>query len=374
MKMNKLSTLDLLDGIECIGCLSCYNSCPTGAIKTVSREDGFSYPSIESSKCIGCHSCINSCPERLKISKNIPLECYSCYAKKESFVLQGSSGGVIPLLADYVISRGGVLFGAVFDNETSSIIHTSSDKVAVDKIFRSKYVQSNIGSSYKEVKSLLDENSLVMFTGSPCQIAGLKAFLNKDYENLILVDFICHGVPSPGVFKNILANHEKKRRCKIREVSFREKDYGWVNQTIKLYYEDNTVEFKKSKLSTFYNLFVFNYILRKSCYNCKYQDTPSGDITVADDWTFKKNVKGASKVYLNSRKGVETFSRIKEAVSFEKSAQAAFPPRKKYNTKGRTSFYKSYKPDKSNRLVFRRFFLRCCLLRTYNKLIKVLGR
>lgn len=350
--MNSITTNDLLNNIECTGCTSCLNSCPSHAIKMGTDKEGFDYPMVDSTICIGCRICMQKCPSRNSTKKNNkPVATYSCYAKSNDKVNQGSSGGIIPILSDYVIRMDGVVFGAIFDKQSKEVRHSSSESVELSELFRSKYVQSKVGDCFSAVKKLLEEGTVVLFTGTPCQTAGLKSYLNKDYQNLILVDFVCHGVPSPGVFKNFIHNYEQKEHSKIENISFREKDNGWVKQTIKVYYKNHKIHRIYSKKSVFYNLFIFNFILRKSCYSCQYNQFHQADLTVADDWKSNKNIDGVSKVIIHSQRGLEVFKEIYEDIIsnqtyFENELQHS------YKDNYRRFFFKFFNPKSSNNCLY----------------------
>lgn len=367
--MKNINTQELIDNIECTGCSCCMNVCPANAIEMIYNNEGFKYPEIEPTLCIGCKSCIHNCPIRNDNINTYPLESYSCYAKSKETVLQGSSGGIIPVIYEYVKSNNGVLYGAVFNKNTKCIEHCSSIKTDVSNIFRSKYVQSDINYCYREVKQFLDEHKLVIFTGTPCQIAGLKAFLKKDYRNLLTVDFICHGVPSPGVFQNFIKKYENKENSKIENISFREKDNGWICQTIKVYFNNNRVYKIRSKRSIFYNLFIFNFILRKSCYECKYSAHHLSDIVLADNWTSSDNPYGVSKVIINTKKGLSAFNEIIDKIEYKKEMSNMKMNSRSYPKTYRNFFYKFYNYQNSNNNLYVISFILCTIIRLKKKFI-----
>ena len=195
----------ILDKEKCCGCESCVQVCPKHCIKFVKDRQGFGYPKVIESKCIHCGLCEKSCPILNASNKVLPSDVplFAAYNDDDRERATSSSGGIFKQLADYVIAQKGVVFGAAFDEEWNVIHDYAESANDIERLKRSKYVQSSIKDSYKNVKSFLQDARLVLFVGTPCQIAGLKAFLKKDYENLLTVDVVCHGVPSPLVWKKI---------------------------------------------------------------------------------------------------------------------------------------------------------------------------
>ena len=199
-------TIDSLDKNECCGCSSCFQKCPKNAIRMEENLEGFLYPVIDRDKCIDCGSCSKVCPQLKKIEK-ISLGYPKAYAmrnKNLDELSKSSSGGIFSVLANYVIDNGGVVFGAAYDSKLNINHIKATTKEELSPIRSSKYVQSNIGNSYREAEKILKNGQYVLFTGTPCQIAGLKSYLMKDYEKLITADIICHGVPSQKLFHKYL--------------------------------------------------------------------------------------------------------------------------------------------------------------------------
>lgn len=202
----------------CTGCHACYNICPKNAIKMVENSEGFLYPVIDKDKCINCNLCTKVCPlfKKDKVEHKIP-ETYACYNKDNNIIKNSSSGGIFYLLAENILKNNGVVFGAGFDEE-HNVIHIKAETLEeLSKLMGSKYVQSSIRDTYKETKKLLEEDRYVLFTGTPCQIQGLKLFLNKDYDKLYLQDIICHGVPSPKMWKKYKDCLEKNIIQKLKK-------------------------------------------------------------------------------------------------------------------------------------------------------------
>lgn len=242
-------------------------------------------------------------------------KCYACYCLDDSIRNESSSGGIFYCLAKDVIDAGGVVFGAAFDKEFQ-VIHTyAEDLKELKPLLKCKYVQSRMGDSFKQVKSFLKEDRKVLFCGTPCQTAGLLAFLGKKYDQLITVDFICHGVPSAKVWKNYLQDVAAGR--KVTDVQFRNKTNGWSNYSVKYSFEDGSSYFTHWRGDPYMNGFVGDLYLRPSCHACRFKGFErTSDITLGDFWGIKKQIpemfddKGTSVVVVHSKQGAEAMKRI----------------------------------------------------------------
>ena len=326
--------LDIKDKSKCNGCHTCFNVCPKEAIKMVEDEKGFKYPMIDKEKCINCGLCEKKCPilNKKENEENTP-QAFACYNKDEKTRLKSSSGGVFSLLAEYILSNSGFVVGAAFD-EKFMVKHIIIDNLDnLNKLRTSKYLQSNIENIYREVKKKLEDKRKVLFTGTPCQINGLISYLGKNYENLYTQDIICHGVPSPKVWKKYLEYREKEDKEKPCEINFREKTEGWKLFSLNLKYSDEKKYEKNQTKDLFMQAFLRDACLRDSCYNCSFRDkNRRSDITLADFWGINNVVpdmdddKGTSLVIINTSKGKELYEKIKEntiykEVDFEESIQ-----------------------------------------------------
>ncbi len=285
----------------CSGCGACYNICPQNAIKMEENSEGFKYPVIDKTLCTNCGLCGKICyTDKFNNSPN--PSCYAFMAS-DKIRLKSASGGVFPVLAYHFINNGGYVAGAVWDKDWSVKHIVSNRPDDIEKMRSSKYLQSDIGKCYKEIKLLLDKNINVLFTGTPCQVSGLKSYLQKDYKNLFCLDLICHGVPSAKVFQKYL----KENFNNVEYINFREKIYtGWG---IDLKIKDKDKTFRVDD-SDYYKLFLKNAILRESCYSCEYNKFPrQGDITIGDFWgidKYKKKIDdnlGTSVITTNNSKG-----------------------------------------------------------------------
>lgn len=311
--MNKIS--HIVESKECCGCSACKNICPAGAISMQENEEGFLYPNIDETKCSHCGLCSKICPViNSDFSNNKNPDCFAVMAD-DDLRKESSSGAVFPVLAEYIISEGGYVCGAAYADDFSVehlIVDTGDD---LGKLKGSKYVQSNIKDCYSKIKEVLNTGKKVLFSGCPCQVAGLKSFLQKDYENLLCVDLICHGVPSAKVFKKYLS--ETFPDEKVEKFDFRDKTYGW-----KEYYLGVKTNIKKHLLYPASNLFMRGFLnnlfLRESCYVCQFQKLPrQGDLTIGDFWgiyDFDRNLdddKGTSLLLVNNDKGKRYFEKLK---------------------------------------------------------------
>lgn len=305
---------------NCCGCHACYNSCPQNAIIMEEDEKGFKYPKINENKCTNCGFCEKVCPilNKRKIA-NDP-KAYACINKDENIRENSSSGGIFTLIAKEIINMGGVVFGTKFDSNFNVIHSYTSLEEELYKFRGSKYVQSIIGDNYKIAKSFLEAGKYVLFTGTPCQIEGLLAYLGKKYDKLFTQDIICHGVPSPKVWRKYLDYRKHKDEDRPLSINFRNKDNGWSSFNLKFTYESKS--YKKSQVEDKYmQAFLRNVCLRDSCYKCSFKKINRlSDITLADFWGIQRvkpelyDNKGTSLVIVNSEKGKELFESIKENI------------------------------------------------------------
>ena len=301
---------------DCCGCGACYNKCPVGAISMQENEEGFLAPVIDESKCTNCGLCVKSCPSlNVQYNNTDKPECYAAMADDE-IRMKSSSGGIFTLLAEYILDKGGYVCGAAFDDNWDVHHIIIDNKNDLDKLRGSKYVQSNTENCYKQIKKLLDEDKYVLFSGCPCQVAGLYAFLGKNYEKLYTMDLICHGTPSRKVWRRYLK--ENFDVDNIKNVSFRDKSvFGW-STTMNIYFKNNEEAYHKpANKDAFYRGFVPCMILNEHCGICKYSKLPrQGDISLGDWWgidKFKKGLndgKGTSQVLINSNKGKFLYEEI----------------------------------------------------------------
>lgn len=308
---------------ECTGCYACYNVCPQNAITMDEDNYGFQYPTINKEKCINCGLCEKICPVLHKEKVNNQPKAYACINKNENIRKQSSSGGIFTLLAEKILDLGGVVFGAQFDEDFNVIHSYVENKEDLYKFRGSKYVQSQIGASFKKVRQFLNEGRCVLFTGTPCQIEGLYSYLSKEYEKLYTQDIICHGIPSPKVWRKYIKSIEDAKKYKLTNANLRNKTTGWLTYSFKYQLENKKTYTEYSFENKYMQLFLKSIILRESCYNCHFKSkNRKSDITLADFWGIQNVVpkmfdnKGTSLVIVNSQKGNELFNKIKQDIKY----------------------------------------------------------
>ncbi len=284
-----------LDKESCCGCYVCYNVCGVGAIAFKDDEYGFTYPFIDETKCIGCNMCREVCDfQSGMIPKTKPIKAYAAVNINEDVLKLSSSGGVFGAFAKYFLSKGGIVFGCAY-NENMEPLHISAENEQdMIKIHGSKYVQSNTYDIYTKVKAYLIQNKKVLFTGTPCQVAALKSYLGADYNNLLTVDFVCHGVPSVYIFKKYISYLEEKHRIKVTDYRFRSKARGWPAfvqeiKCIKLC-DASSITIRLGAEEEFYlPYYLKGNLSRPSCFECKYASPERvSDITMGDFWGYEK--------------------------------------------------------------------------------------
>ena len=296
----------------CSGCGACINICPRGCIKFIQDNEGFNYPLIDSRECIICHLCENVCPYiRVARDSKKPITIYAAFSKRDEIRHSSSSGGVFTELAEDIIEYGGYVFGAQFDHNWD-VKHSGTNIIEDLSRYRgSKYVQSNTLMTFREAKQLLEKDQLVLYSGTPCQISGLKNFLGKDYDNLLTVDLVCHGVASPKVWQMFLK--KQAGETDISSIEFRAKDSGWRNYRLKIMSDSGQSIYNQNVNESLYMRGFLNELyLRPSCYNCIAKNFRSGsDLTIGDYWWIHNvrpdidDNKGCSLIYVNSSKGLE---------------------------------------------------------------------
>jgi coenzyme F420-reducing hydrogenase beta subunit len=280
-----------------------------------SDGEGFLRPVIDGNKCIDCKKCLSVCPiNNDYCDDGVEPKAYAAKIKDETIRLNSSSGGAFSAFAAEVLSRGGVVIAAGFDDDFNVVHKVCSEVDCLDELRRSKYVQSEIGTVYIEAEQLLKAGKEVLFCGTPCQVAGFRSYLGKDYPSLCLLDFICHGVPSPLAWKKYLDYQKLITGADIKSVSFRDKKTGWKNYSLSLGFENN-LEYGKTVSEDYYlRSFIMDLDLRKSCYQCRFRNIHRvSDITLADFWGVDNlgidwaDDKGVSFVLIHSEKGGKLF-------------------------------------------------------------------
>jgi len=306
---------------KCTACGACVNICPKKCISLVPDANGFYMPVIDKEKCISCGACERICPVLKSRTRATDWKNSQYYALWSTNVIKrksGSSGGLFYLLAEKIIEEGGIVYGAAFKENCHSLIQTSTSNVSLNDLCKSKYVESNTTDTFKFVKKDLQDGKKVLYCGTSCQIDGLVSFLGKEYENLYLCDFLCHGVPGIGIYQKYISELEKKYGT-LKKIGFRSKAFGWESYCIDIEF-DKKKKYLKTKFEDPYLTFFFNnFIIRESCLNCHRTDSSQSDITIGDYWNVKNNKlipndnKGISLLSIHTEKGKKLFEKINNA-------------------------------------------------------------
>lgn len=312
--------IDIKDKKDCCGCTACQQICPKHCITMQPDDEGFLYPVVDINACIDCGMCEKVCPELNRNIKTNPLTTYAAINPNLHIRMKSSSGGIFSMLAEDTIEDSGVVYGAAFDRDWSvrHIKVESSEGLA--SLRGSKYLQSNLGDIFKDVRTELNSGRRVLFSGTPCQTSGLKKFLRKDYPNLTTVDFVCHGVPSPAVWHSYLKESSQNQIAAITDISFRDKKNGWKNYEVSIESkkgDSKTINSETFNRNPYIQAFLANLTLRPSCYNCPVKGCSSGsDITIGDFWGIEHidpsvdDDRGVSLVMVNTSKGNELIQRL----------------------------------------------------------------
>lgn len=328
-------TLLVEDKKECCGCGSCVNTCPNQAISMSEDEYGFLYPKISERKCTKCGLCLKVCGYKHRAYENLPIETYAVQTKN-SDIKKSASGGAFASIATTVLENGGIVYGSALEYINGKLVPSHIAVTDIKNLYKlcgSKYVQSDIGSVFSDIKKHLKKNELVLFSGTPCQIDGLKSYLQENYKNLFFIDIICHGVPSSKFFQDYVSYLENYYNDKIIDFKFRDKSKGW-GLTAKVYTAKGKIKIISAKYSSYYELFLKSYTYRINCYSCPYANKMRvGDITIGDYWGIEEeeswllvdnggqinNKKGVSCLIINTDKGSELFEECQGSMLFYKS-------------------------------------------------------
>lgn len=311
---------------DCSGCTACMNACPTAAITMQEDNEGFLYPVINEQTCINCGLCRKVCSwEHPKYDGNEEPIVLASVLKDKTERQRSTSGGGFYAIAQWIINQGGVVYGAAFDDNLQ-LHHIGAETIEeLQKLRGSKYLQSNLGSAFKDLERNLKAGRWCYFTGTGCQVAGLKAFLHKDYPTLVTSDLVCHGVPSQKIFNEHISYMEKKYKDKVSYYCFRD-NKGGTGCEICGFANRKQIIKPSYVLSPYLYSFMYGYTHRYSCYECRYAHIPrQGDITLADFWgvqNFHPNFdssNGVSLLLINTSKGQDIWDKIKGDCSYEVS-------------------------------------------------------
>lgn len=322
-----MNRIEISSPSQCCGCSACVQKCPKKAICMKFDAEGFMYPQIDDNLCIDCGACVKVChltQENINFNNLIEPLSYCAYNTNDAILKDSSSGGVFWLLVEHVIGKQGVVYGAVADG--FNVYHKRGVTLDECTLFRkSKYLQSDTKNTYIEAKRDLQEGKIVLYSGTPCQIAGLYSFLSKQYDNLLTCEVVCHGVPSLTAFNKWLEDLTKEHNG-IKPVSmvWRDKTNGWGPNHVTYKFEDGSIYSAPSQQSLYQKGFLDNLYLRPSCYECHYARLPRiADITLADCWGYSGKLvepnknKGLSMVIVSTVKGKEALKSISNNLVIE---------------------------------------------------------
>lgn len=308
----------------CCGCSACASSCPVNCVSMIENTEGFLYPEIDVTRCINCDKCKTVCPVLTnKRGTREPENTWAVIANDANIQVYSSSGGVFTLLAVVIIQSGGIVFGAAFTDDFHKVHHIGIEKIEdIERLRTSKYLQSDVEDSFVNIEEQLKAGRKVLFSGTPCQIAGLKSFLGqRKNDNLICVAIICHGVPSPKLWGRYLDHVAEKYAGNIKSVNFRHKKHGWKSFGLNMEIERNNY-YKKMTSDPYMQMFLKNLCLRESCYQCSAKEiNPGADLTLGDFWGVERVVPemydkmGTSLVIIHTEKGDNLFESISDHIS-----------------------------------------------------------
>lgn len=307
--------IKITDKHKCCGCEACAQICPKACISMKRDAEGFLYPYANADICINCGLCEKVCPCLNGKEAKETMAVYAAINPDEEVRKQSSSGGVFWMLVQQTIEEGGVVFGAAFDKEWK-VCHSSAETLEEAKKFRgSKYVQSRVNGCYKEAQKALKQGRKVLFSGTACQIAGLKGYLQNDYPNLLTVDVVCHGVPSPGIWRDYLSHIGKGKT--FSDINFRDKSTGWRNYDFLVNFTDGSGIKESHNNNLYMQGFLQDLYLRPSCHNCKVKSGKCGsDLTLGDFWGIEKirpdldDNQGTSVVLANTLQGKNILKKL----------------------------------------------------------------
>lgn len=321
-------TIENINTKNCTGCGLCKIKCPKSCIYMKEDKEGFRYPKIHSSMCINCGLCVRICPMTSaadNLYNKMEREFFCGFINNQETLLKSSSGGIFAVLANYIININGYVCGCVYNDSLEAIHVLSNDMKVIEKMYGSKYVQSHADHCFSKIVELLNSNTTVMFTGTACQIAALRLFIGKDYSNLYYVEILCHGVPSPGFFREYKKYLKKKLSAQIKDIKFRDKrkdGWGSEHRTCIIYEKNGITKEYRPILPAYFSSFFYGLNLRESCYNCRFA-TPEriADLTIGDFWgswsKYRKRFdNGISVVGLNSLKGKQLIEHVKNKLVF----------------------------------------------------------
>lgn len=311
---------------NCCGCTSCVNICPMNAIDMIADEEGFLYPKVNSEVCVKCGLCLSHCPIKNRNENSEQVSSsqtgYIVRIKDESILRNSTSGGVFTALASYFINSGGVVYGTGYDENMKVICKRAESISDIEEMRGSKFVQSDLKNTFRDIKSQLSKGISVLFSGTPCQVDGLIAYLHSKPSNLFCVDFVCRGVPSPMLWESYIRYMEDKFKSKVVYARFKNKTYGYHTSTMKVDFENKKTWYGSGRVDPMMKAFVKELASRPSCGACSFKGkNRSSDITMFDCYEFtqitgvKDDNKGYSSIFVNSEAGRYIFEKIRPSMN-----------------------------------------------------------
>ena len=372
--------IEIIDKTKCAGCTACYSVCPKSAIIMEEDNEGFLYPMVNQNKCVQCNMCDDVCPYKNDKRPDYDLEnCFVAINLNEKQRAKSSSGGIFVLLAESILNEGGIVYGAAFDTEWCVYHRGAESKSELDALMGSKYMQSTMGNTFSKVADELNKGRKVLFTGTTCQINGLRNFLKKDYENLYCNDFICLGVPSPKIWRDYLEIFFP--RYDIKSINFKDKSLGWHMFSLNI--EGSKNKFIKNGRDTYFFIGYFRHLYtRPACSKCVYKlGNRYSDITISDCWGYNKiapemdDNKGMSSVVCHTNRGMDLFNSIKPNIKWK---EADMKDVLLYNSGYRKSVSMAYNRDEFwkdyNNIPKKKLFKKYCSPVKQNPLTKLYAK
>lgn len=331
--------INIINKKDCTGCNACYDICPKKAISLETDIEGFWYPVVEKEKCIDCGLCDRTCPvihsKELKKNDFEKPVCFAAIHKNIEIRFGSTTGGLFSALAEQMYKEGGYVGGAIYDDNFTVKHFISNNPEDLIRLRQSKYSQSHTEGIFQEIKKLLVAGEKVLICGTPCQMAGLRCFLRKDYENLIIIDFICKSITSPKFYSKYLDYWERKAGSKLVAFKFKDKELGWRELVKRFDFKNGKTLYSRAQDNDLYSsAYHHNIVSRPSCYDCQFKGFPRmADITIADFWGCEKfaaykeidDNAGTSAVICNSQKGLDFYRKLKNITSIESKIEEMIP-------------------------------------------------
>lgn len=313
--------IQIVDKTKCCGCTACYNICPEQALEMKADSEGFYYPEVKRERCTNCKLCEKVCPVLNKKEHEEITKGYIVRHKDSIIVNQSTSGGAFTAVASYLVGQGAVVYGAGYDDRMQVVCKRAEKYEQLGEMRGSKFVQSSLGTTYIQIKNELHEGKVVLFTGTPCQVSGLITFLGTKPDNLLCIDFVCRGVPSPGLWKNYVSMMEEKYASKMIDVKFKHKTYGYHTSTMKIVFENGKIYYGSGRIDPYMKAFVKELSSRPSCSACLFKEIERlSDITLFDCYKFSEitdcrdDDKGYTSILIHTNRGRKIFNEIKNSL------------------------------------------------------------